>query len=113
MRSDRTGRPLPDVEVRIYERPGDEFLYENIRDQFGPDAHQLVVDSAVESSNERFFQTNAQGKFEIHLVRNLLVVLFSPEAKLKLYFMVPDQAALVLSGIEGVFGVRIRINNPF
>ncbi len=110
---DATGRPLADVEVRIYERPGDEFLYENIRDQFGPDAHQLVDDSAVESSNERFFQTNAQGKFEIHLVRNLLVVLFSPEAKLKLYFMVPDQAALALSGIEGVFGNRIRINNPF
>lgn len=110
---DATGRPLADVEVRLYERPGDERLYENIRDQFGPDAHQLVDDSAVESSNERFFQTNAQGKFEIHLVRNLLVVLFSPESKLKLYFMVPDQAALLLSDIEGVIGVRIRINNPF
>lgn len=111
---DATGRPLADVEVRIYERPGDEFLYENIRDQSGPDAHQITtLNEAIESSNERFFQTNAQGKFQIYLLRNFLVVLFSPEAKMKIYFMVPDQAQLDIKDIEDNFGFKIRINNPF
>jgi hypothetical protein len=110
---DPSGRPLSDVEVRTYERPGDDHLYENIRDQFGPDAHQIFDNMVIESSNERFFQTNAQGKFQIYLVRNLLVVLFSPDAKMKLYFMVPNVDTIDVKDIEGVYGVRIRIHNPF
>jgi hypothetical protein len=111
---DASGRPLAGVEVRIYERPGDEFLYENIRDQSGPDAHQLTFQNeAIEASNERFFQTNAQGKFEIYLLRDILVVLFSPEAKMKIYFMVPDQDQIDVKDIENNVGYKIKMNNPF
>ncbi len=111
---DGTGRPLDDVEVRIYERPGDERFYEDNITNLGDDAHQFSdADDAIEASYEREVQTNGKGQFQIYLLRNKLFVVFEKRTKLKLFFMVPDQAAVGLHEIEGVFGFRVRINNPF
>jgi len=111
---DATGRPLDDAEVRIYERPGDEKFYQDLRTNIGDDAHQFSdADDLIEASWEREVQTDGQGRFQIYLLRNKLFVVFEPRTKLKLWFMVPDQVAVGLHEIEGTFGYRIRIHNPF
>lgn len=99
---DVSGRPEADAEIRFQIR----------RESFPQSLNDTAKDLNL-TGDEVLVFTNELGQFEIFLIRNATVQMFVPKTRLSLEFMVPDQATVDFTKIEGVFGFASPINNPF
>lgn len=95
---DATGRPEADAEIRF-----------QIRRETLPEE---LTGKAITKDQVTTF-TNEAGNFQLYLLRNITVEIYVPNSRFSLEFMVPDQADLDFTAIEGVFGNASPINNPF
>ncbi len=95
---DGTGRPETDTDVRFEVRQAD--------------SPQIVQQTAI-THDSKTVCTNEVGKFEIYLMRDLLVEMFVPISQFQLLFMVPDEDEKDFTELALDFGFETKINNPF
>lgn len=95
---DATARPETSAEVRF-----------EIRSEDSP---QIVQGGLVATNEAKTVPLNAVGKFEIYLLRDLLVEMFVPSTKFKVLFMVPDEDEKDFTQLVPDFGFETKINNP-
>jgi len=96
---DTTARPETTAEVRFEVRT--------------EDSPQVVQGGLVITNEAKIAPLNDVGKFEIYLLRDLLVEMFVPATKFKALFMVPDEDDKEITRLIPDFGFETKINNPF
>ncbi len=95
---DNTGRPETEGEVHF-----------EVRQEDAPQ----VVQGVMITQDMKSVLTNEVGKFEIYLLRDMLVQIFVPNTQFKALFMVPDEDTKDLVELVPEFGFETKIDNPF
>lgn len=95
---DGTGRPETEAEIRFEVRQDDA---------------PQVVQGIMVTQDMKIVLSNEVGKFEIYMLRDLLVEIFIPNTQFKALFMVPDEDQKDFTELVPEFGFKTKIHNPF